>query len=130
MPSKTAKKPDLKKNALAFLKLIIAGKIRQAYDRYAAPKLRHHNPFSRGDRESIIRGMEEAELQFPGKVFKVKRSVAEGNFVVIHSHLMLTPGELELATIHILRFQGGKIVELWDIGQAIPKDSPNENSMF
>jgi predicted SnoaL-like aldol condensation-catalyzing enzyme len=24
----------------------------------------------------------------------------------------------------------GKIIELWDVGQAIPAESPNENGMF
>ena len=130
MPKKPKKKPSPKASALSFLRLIIAGKIRQAYDRYASPKLRHHNPFSPGDRESIIRGMEEADSQFPGKIFKVQLTVAEGGLVAVHSHLILKSGELELATVHILRFKGGKIVEFWDIAQAIPKDSPNENTMF
>ena len=28
------------------------------------------------------------------------------------------------------RFQGDRIVELWDLGQPVPEKSPNENGMF
>jgi predicted SnoaL-like aldol condensation-catalyzing enzyme len=34
------------------------------------------------------------------------------------------------ALVHIFRFHGGEILELWDIAQAVPKDCPNENGMF
>ena len=36
----------------------------------------------------------------------------------------------EYAVVHILRFDGAKIAEMWDIGQEIPKDSPNALGMF
>jgi predicted SnoaL-like aldol condensation-catalyzing enzyme len=35
-----------------------------------------------------------------------------------------------MAVVHILRFEGGKIVEMWDVGQEIPKDSPNALGVF
>jgi len=28
------------------------------------------------------------------------------------------------------RFEGGKVVELWDIGQLLPNDSPNADGAF
>ncbi len=34
------------------------------------------------------------------------------------------------APIIIFRFEGDKVVELWDIGQEIPADTPNEYGMF
>jgi hypothetical protein len=32
--------------------------------------------------------------------------------------------------VHILRFEGSRIGEMWDIGQEIPKESPNALGMF
>src|SRR5262249_13848809 len=40
------------------------------------------------------------------------------------------PGDLGAAVVHIFKFEGNLIVELWDMGQAVPEDSPNENGMF
>ncbi len=37
---------------------------------------------------------------------------------------------LEIAVAHILRFEGGKIAEMWDVGQQVPKGMVNENGMF
>jgi len=35
-----------------------------------------------------------------------------------------------VAVVHIFRFENGKVVELWDLGQQMIKDSPNENGLF
>lgn len=37
---------------------------------------------------------------------------------------------MHFAVVHIVRIAGGKIVGLWDLGQEIPKDSPNALGMF
>lgn len=38
--------------------------------------------------------------------------------------------DLGAAVVHIFSFHEGKIVEMWDVGQPVPEDSPNENGMF
>jgi predicted SnoaL-like aldol condensation-catalyzing enzyme len=40
------------------------------------------------------------------------------------------PDERGVTVVHIFRFDGGKIAELWDLGQPVPETSPNENGMF
>ncbi|XDD49268.1 hypothetical protein AB3N59_12705 [Leptospira sp. WS92.C1] len=40
------------------------------------------------------------------------------------------PEEPDIAVVHIFRFEEEKIVELWDLGQFIVKDSPNKNGSF
>jgi predicted SnoaL-like aldol condensation-catalyzing enzyme len=119
-----------KEAAISFLTLVTAGKIQEAYARHVAPTFKHHNAFYKGDAESLKKGMEENELQFPGKIFKVHHALAEGDLVCTHSHVKLKSGELEFAVVHVFRFEGGKIVELWDVGQQIPADSLNANGMF
>lgn len=37
---------------------------------------------------------------------------------------------MEIAVVHMFRFENGKILEMWDVGQVMEKDSPNENGMF
>lgn len=116
--------------ATSFLTLVTDGKIRDAYNCHVSPDLLHHNPYNKGDTNSLMAGMEEADKQFPNKVFKIQRAIHEGDFVAVHSHLTLKPKELELAVVHLFRFQSGKIVEFWDIAQQVPKETLNENGMF
>jgi predicted SnoaL-like aldol condensation-catalyzing enzyme len=116
--------------AVAFLRHIGAGRIRQAFELQVAPHFKHHNPFSKGDGKSLAAGMEENEARFPGKILEIQRVVEEGTLVVVHSRLKLPQGAGELALVHIFRFEGKRIAELWDIAQPVPAESPNENGMF
>jgi predicted SnoaL-like aldol condensation-catalyzing enzyme len=54
----------------------------------------------------------------------------DGNLVAVHSRVQLKHGDIEIAVIHIFKFEHNKIVELWDFGQAVPTDIVNENGMF
>lgn len=119
-----------KEIALSFLQLVTSGKIREAYERHVASDFRHHNPYFKGDANSLRAGMEENESKFPNKKLKTHHAIAEGDLVAVHSHVTLRTGEIEIAVVHLFRFQGDRIVELWDVGHPIPKDSPNEYGMF
>ncbi len=116
--------------AVLFLKLAASGKVREAYDKYASPNFRHHNPFFRGDRESLMLAMEENAAKNPNKKLEIKFTLEDRNLVATYSHVQQSPGDLGGAVVHIFRFEGDHIVEMWDIGQAVPEDSPNENGMF
>jgi len=50
--------------------------------------------------------------------------------VATYSRVQHKPAKPGIAVVHIFRFENSKIVELWDVGQEIPQDSPNENGMF
>ncbi|WP_066304252.1 nuclear transport factor 2 family protein [Bacillus sp. FJAT-29814] len=123
-------KDSLKEKAVSFLQLVVSGEIREAFQKYLAPDFRHHNPFFRGDADSLMLAMEENHTMNPHKVFEVKHVIADGEMVVVHSHIKQNQEDLGAAVVHIFRFHHNLIVELWDIGQPIPEDSPNENGVF
>jgi len=119
-----------KEAAMEFLRLAASGKVREAYDKHVCPEFRHHNPFFSGDAESLIVAMEENAAKNPDKVLEIQRALQEGNLVAVHSRVRLKPGDPGVAVVHIFRFQGNHIAELWDIGQPAPENSPNEYGMF
>jgi predicted SnoaL-like aldol condensation-catalyzing enzyme len=123
-------KNSLKEKAVSFLQLVASGEVRDAYHRYVGPEFRHHNPFFRGDADSLMLAMEENASKNPHKVFEVKRVIEEGDVVVVHSHVKQNQDDLGGAVVHIFRFHHALIVELWDVGQPIPENSPNENGVF
>lgn len=116
--------------AVAFLQLASSGNASQAYRKYVHPQFKHHNPYFKGDRESLLVGMEENAVQFPNKVFKVVRALEDGDFVAVHGKVRLNPDMPEIALIHIFRFDGDLIIEEWEAAQEVPQESPNENGMF
>lgn len=116
--------------AISFLRLVSSGKVSEAYEKFIHTGFRHHNPYFRGDRESLMLAMEEAQLKNPNKVLEIKRAIEEGDFVVVFSHVKQNPEDRGGAVVHIFRFEDNKVAELWDIGQGVPEESPNENGMF
>ena len=122
--------PTLAAIATEFLCLCASGQVREAYDRHVAEDFRHHNAWFPGDRDSLLRGMEESARTEPNKSFEVKQTIESGDRVAVLSHLRREQADIDIAVVHILRFSGGRIVEMWDVGQVIPKDSPNALGMF
>ena len=119
-----------KEIAVSFLKLAASGKAREAFSRYVHPRFTHHNPYFKGDRDSLLAAMEESAVESPKRVFEVARTVEEGDLVVVHARVFLKPEMPEFALMHILRFEGDLIIEEWEAAQEVPAESPNENGMF
>jgi len=116
--------------AKKFLRLCATGKVAQAYERFVAPGFRHHNPWFKGDAASLRAGMEAAAAKFPRTTIAFQRAFEDGNRVAVHSKVRHGPKARPVSVVHILRFRGERIVELWDIGVEEPADSPNENGLF
>ena len=131
MPEPPVGKPiDQKELATSFLKLASSGKVSEAFEKYISKDFRHHNPYFPGDATSLSAGMMEAHRKFPNTKLEVQHTFEEDDLVAVHSKVEHAPGEPVIAVVHIFRFEGGKIVELWDVGIPEPKDSPNENGLF
>jgi predicted SnoaL-like aldol condensation-catalyzing enzyme len=109
---------------------VAAGKVSEAYERHVGTGFRHHNPFFRGDATSLKEAMQMNATKNPNKILEIQRVLQDGDQVAVFSRVRQRPGELGGAVVHIFRFEGNRIAEFWDIGQAVPEDSVNENGMF
>src|SRR5436305_10353367 len=116
--------------AISFLRLASSGNVREAYETYVHPLFRHHNPYVPGDRASLFAAMEENAATLPQKEFEAVRALEDGDLVAVHGRVRLTPSSPWIALIHIFRFQDNQIIEEWEAGQEVPKESPNQNGVF
>src|SRR5271168_2696625 len=116
-----------KQSALDFLKLVITGHIDKAYEKYVDMKGKHHNAYTLAGFSALQKGMKDADIQFPHKQFSAKHILGDGDLVAIHSHLLLEVGKTDLVVVHLFRFKDDKIVEMWDLGQAITPDLLNKD---
>jgi predicted SnoaL-like aldol condensation-catalyzing enzyme len=117
-----------KEIATTFLKMAGMGQVDEAYARFIAPAFIHHNPYFAGDRASLLAAMKEDHAANPNRLVEVKHIYEDGNTVITHSHV--AKKEMEIAVVHIFRFQGDKVVELWDVGQVVVPNSANANGPF
>ena len=120
----------LKDIAIDFLRLAANGQAREAYARHVGAGFRHHNPHFRGDAESLQQGMAANAAKNPNKVLQVHKALQDGDQVALFSHVKQQLSDRGAAVVHIFRFEGQRIVELWDVGQAVPEQSINDNGMF
>jgi predicted SnoaL-like aldol condensation-catalyzing enzyme len=102
----------------------------EAVAKYLGPHYRQHNPGAGDGAEPFIAAVKGLTKTFPELSMEPKRIVAEGDIVVLHSHLILKPGDRGRAVVDIFRLENGKIVEHWDVVQEVPETSANDNTMF
>ncbi|MFZ2097887.1 MAG: hypothetical protein WAV05_14740 [Anaerolineales bacterium] len=119
-----------KERAVDFLQLVVSGKIDEAYEYYVNMHGKHHNMYYSAEFNSLKKGMLESHAQFSNKRLMVKNVLGDSDLVAIHSNIIMKTSEPGIAAVHIFRFEEGKIVEMWDIGQVIPLDSPNRIGAF
>ncbi|MEM6525538.1 MAG: nuclear transport factor 2 family protein [Bacteroidota bacterium] len=63
----------------------------------------------------------------PEGTWEVKRVIAEGNMVVVHSLAKPSPSALGMAVVDIFRVEGDKIVEHWDVTTDVPETTASGN---
>lgn len=60
----------------------------------------------------------------------IKRALADGDLVALHLHSKENKADLGRAIVDIFRVENGKIVEHFDVVQAVPAKTANGNTMF
>jgi predicted SnoaL-like aldol condensation-catalyzing enzyme len=110
--------------------LYVDKKVRAAFETWVDPGYIQHNPMAQTGRQAAIDFLEPFFAQHPDINYSIKRVIADGNLVAVHSHGRFAADDRGIAVVDILRVAGCKVVEHWDVVQAVPEKSSNSNGMF
>jgi predicted SnoaL-like aldol condensation-catalyzing enzyme len=105
-------------------------KVREAFENWVDPGYIQHNPMAQTGRDAAVNFLEPFFAKNPNINYSIKRIIADGNLVAVHSHGKFAPEDRGIAVVDILRVQGCKIMEHWDVVQPIPEKAANTNGMF
>ncbi len=135
VPSEAARpakcKLSAKQVATSFMtKLYVDKKPREAFEAWVDAGYIQHNPMAATGRDAAIAFLEPFMAGNPNVSYSIKRIIADGNLVAVHAHGKFAPDDRGIAVIDILRIEGCKVMEHWDVVQPVPEKSANENSMF
>lgn len=120
-----------KKLACDFLELAFNEKrLDEAIERYLAPTYTQHNPLAPDGPEGLRAFGGGLLAQFPDFRLEIKRVIAEGDLVAVHAFFRTAADDRGGVGVDIFRIEGGRLAEHWDVGQAIPEASANDNGMI
>jgi len=97
---------------------------------YLSEDYKQHNPMAATGRKPFMDIFKGYFKAFPDAYSDIKRVAADGDLVFLHVHAKQTKTDRGSAVVDILRVKDGKIVEHWDVIQAVPEKSANSNTMF
>ena len=89
-----------------------------------------HNPLAADGPEGLKNFLIFARKSIPDYRTEFKQVFADGDYVIVHAHARANPQDRGSAVMDIFRLEEGKVVEHWDVIQAIPEKPNNSNGMF
>ena len=102
----------------------------EAASKHFGSRYIQHNPNAPDGIEGFKGFLQFLKDKFPQSRSEIKRSFAEGDYVIVHVHAVREPGTRGNAIVDLFRLENGKIVEHWDVVQPIPEKAANANGMF
>ena len=107
-----------------------AHKVKEAFDLYAGPTYKQHNPRVPDGAAASIKFLSDRFETNPHATNKIIRTIADGDLVAVHVHSTMNPDDRGRAIVDIFRVESDKIVEHWDVIQPVPEETANSNGMF
>jgi predicted SnoaL-like aldol condensation-catalyzing enzyme len=95
-----------------------------------ADDYKQHNPNVPDGKAPFVDYFTGFFAENPQSLGKVVRSATDGDLVFLHVQSTNGPQDRGEAVVDIFRVQDGKIVEHWDVIQAVPESAANSNTMF
>jgi predicted SnoaL-like aldol condensation-catalyzing enzyme len=115
---------------LDFYEVVING---QRYDRAAEfldEGYIQHKPEVETGPEGVLDFVRWVYSQSPDHKARIVRSYVDGDYVILHVHIMNGVEAENIAVMDIFRVENGKLMEHWDVAAPVPETARNVNGVF
>jgi predicted SnoaL-like aldol condensation-catalyzing enzyme len=129
MASTTRNQLEANKKLVAdFYQEVFGDKNIEAIDKYIGDTYIQHNPVLADGKDVLKHALTQWFKNAPKEKIDIHHLSAEGDLVYIHTKAV-HEGKVS-SIIDIFRLENNKIVEHWDVIQAVPEKSANPHPMF
>lgn len=104
-------------------------RVADAFDYLVSSDYRQHNPNIADGPAAAVEALTPKFDESPDATFSVERLIVDGDLAMVHVRAS-RPGAPDAAVADIYRFEGGRIVEHWDVLQQVPATSIHDHPMF
>jgi predicted SnoaL-like aldol condensation-catalyzing enzyme len=121
-----------KQIAIAFYNAALNEKDWEKTKSFIGNRYVQHNLAAVDGPEGLKAHIEFLKKDFPNNKGEIKHALADGDLVALHIHNRRSPELRGNAVVDLFRIENGKVVEHWDVVQAIPEPekAKNKNTMF
>lgn len=116
--------------AMEFYDLLLNQKDWEKGSQMIGSRYVQHNPNATDGVEGIKAHIDMLRSTYPDNRGEIKRAFSRGDLVALHVHSRRTPESRGNAIVDMFRIEDGKVVEHWDVVQAVPETALNDNTMF
>jgi predicted SnoaL-like aldol condensation-catalyzing enzyme len=97
---------------------------------FLAPVLIQHRNDAADGAEGLREFIDRMRAAYPRSHCEIKRVFADGDYVILHVHVVREPGARGSAHVDIFRLDNGKVAEHWDVDEPIPAEITNPHGPF
>lgn len=126
----SAQEETNKQTVVAFYEAGLNRKDFDAASRYFGPYYKQHNPNAADGVEGFRKFITYLKEKMPNSHSAIKSVFADRDYVILHVHKTTGTEDRGTAIVDIFRLENGKIVEHWDVSQAVPEQTVSGNPMF
>lgn len=118
--------------AIEFYDLLLNKKDFETGRKMIGNRYTQHNPNAADGIPGIEKHINMLKTTYPLNHGEIKHMFTNGDLVALHVHSKRTPDSLGNAVVDMFRIENGKVVEHWDVVQAVPEPAKalNTNTMF
>jgi predicted SnoaL-like aldol condensation-catalyzing enzyme len=118
------------KAVLDFYEVVINA---QRYDRvleFVDKNYIQHKPEVADGPEGLLEFVRGIYKQSPRHKAQIVRSFADGDYVILHVHILHGAEAEDIAVMDIFKVENGILKEHWDVASPVPPTARNKNGVF
>ena len=118
------------KAVLDFYDVVINGQQYSRVYEFVDKNYIQHKPEVEDGPEGLLDFVRWIYSQSPQHKARIIRSFVDGDYVILHVHVINGAEAKDIAVIDIFRVENSMLMEHWDVASPVPLNAKNDNGVF